>query len=91
MARGTRGLVGWNSVLGCSASSLSPLQFISGQWSHLDVAVYIVLLDYVFGGFVSAVLLSWCWPVYLRPNHTGSHMKTGSVSLYIFVALIFSW
>lgn len=51
-----------------------PLQFISGQWSHLDVAVYIVLLDYVFGDFVSAVLLSWCWPAYLRPSHIGSHM-----------------
>lgn len=68
MGRETKGLAGWNSVLGCSASSLSPLQYISGQPLHLNVAVYISLLDCVFGGFVFLVLLSWCWLVYLRPS-----------------------
>lgn len=31
----------------------APLQYISGQRSHFDVAVYIVRFDCVFGGFVS--------------------------------------
>lgn len=43
MARGTRGLVGWNSVLGCSASSLSPpfnLSLANGRTSMWQFILY---------------------------------------------------
>lgn len=43
-------------------------QYISGQRSHLDVAVYIARLDCASVVLSTAVLLSWCCLVYLRPS-----------------------
>lgn len=45
------------------------IQSIPGQGSHLDVAVYIILLDCAFVVLSLAALLSWCrLLVYQRPG-----------------------